>query len=226
MALLSVVIATLDEEAFLKERLAELRRQAPEAELVVSDGGSTDGTLQEARQGADILVKCARPGRALQFDQGARAASGKVVLFLHADTRLSEGWPAALHEAFASLPPPAAAAFRLSFDDPSPVYRVLERAAGLRQRATGVPHGDQGIAVRRDAYLDCGGFPPVPLMEEYELMRRLRGHGGILSLPLPAVTSPRRYKKKGAARNAVRNNVLIALWYLGIPPTRLATWYR
>lgn len=226
MGVLSVVICVLDEGPLLRECLAELRRQAPEAELVVADGGSADDTLHAAREGADVLVRCPRPGRALQLDQGARAAGGKVLLFLHADTRLPDGWPAVLLDAFSALPPPCAGAFRLAFDDPAPLFRVLERAAGLRQRLTGVPHGDQGIAVLREAYLACGGFPPVPLMEEYELMRRLRGAGRVVELDAAARTSARRYRRKGALANALRNNALIALWYLGVPPKRLAGWYR
>lgn len=219
--LLSVVIPTLDEEGVLPSLLETLKRQAPDAELVVSDGGSLDGTQAAARAGAHILVKCSKPGRAFQMDQGLRASSGAIVVFLHADTTLPDGWPTILADAFAGLPTPAASSFRLSFDSKRPIYRLLERTAALRQTLTGVPHGDQGIAVHREAYLACGGFPCVPLMEEYELYLRLRPQGRFLDLAASAVTSVRRYEKTGPLRRALRNSTLIARWYLGTPPSKL-----
>lgn len=188
------------------------------------DGGSTDATLAAARAGAHVLVKSPRPGRGYQLDLGLRAASGKLVLFLHADTRLPDGWPAALTDAFAALPAPAWTAFRLAFDDPRPAFRLIERAAALRQAVTGVPHGDQGIAVLREAALAAGGVPHVPLFEEYELARRLRGQGRFAPLPLAAVTSARRYARP--LRTALRNTGLVALWHLGLKPERLARLYR
>lgn len=226
MPLLSVVLPVYNEAALLPGALAALKSQAPEAELVVVDGGSDDGTSAAARAGAHVLVKSPRRGRGFQMDLGLRAAAGRVVLFLHADTRLPDGWPAALTDAFASLPTPAWAAFRLAFDDPSPAFRLIERGAAWRQALTGVPHGDQGIAVLRDAALAAGGVPHVPLMEEYELARRLRGQGGFAPLDAAAVTSPRRYGRLGPVPTALRNSALVALWHLGVPPARLARLYR
>ena len=224
--MISVVLPVLNEEAALPGALAALKAQAPDAELVVVDGGSTDGTLSEARKGAHVLVKSPRPGRGLQMDLGLRAASGRLVLFLHADTRLPEGWDALVLDAFAALPTPAWAAFRLAFDDPRPAFRLIERGAALRQALTRVPHGDQGIAVHRDAALAAGGIPHVPLMEEYELARRLRGQGRFVALPAAATTSPRRYERLGPLRTAARNSALVALWHLGMAPKRLARLYR
>ncbi|MBI5594657.1 MAG: TIGR04283 family arsenosugar biosynthesis glycosyltransferase [Elusimicrobia bacterium] len=224
--MLSVVIPTLDEPETLARTLTLLKEQAPEAELVVSDGGSGGLTLSAARAAAHVLVRCRRKGRAFQMDEGLKASSGKVVVFLHADTRLPDGWPAMLLQAFSSLPSPAAVSFSLRFDSAQPVFRWLERGAAWRQRLTGVPHGDQGIAVLRTAYLACGGFPDVPLMEEYELARRIRPQGRLVCLPQQAITSPRRYQTSGAIKGALRNNALIALWHLGVPPARLTRWYR
>ncbi|MDE2291950.1 MAG: TIGR04283 family arsenosugar biosynthesis glycosyltransferase [Elusimicrobia bacterium] len=226
MADLSVVLPTLDEGPLLPAALAALKGQAPEAEFVVADGGSKDATLAAARAGAHVLVRCRKAGRAFQLDQGARAASGRVLVFLHADTRLQDGWPAALADAFAALPTPAAASFRLRFDSPRPVFRLLERAADWRQAVTGVPQGDQGLAVLKDAYLASGGFPDVPLMEEYELALRLREQGRFARVPLDAVTSARRHLARGPLRTALRNSALVALWHLGASPARLARWYR
>ena len=224
--MLSVVIPTLNEPDALEACLTRLKGQAPGAELVVSDGGSDGRTLSAARAGAHILVRCRKRGRAFQMDEGLKASSGKIVLFLHADTLLPDGWPDLLIEAFSSLPSPAAVSFSLRFDSPDPVFRYIEKGAAWRQRVTGVPHGDQGIAVLRTAYLACGGFPDVPLMEEYELARRISPQGRLVNLPQAAVTSARRYQAFGPIRGVLRNNALIALWHLGVPPARLARWYR
>lgn len=224
--LISVVLPVLNEAALLPDALAALKASAPEAELVVVDGGSQDGTQDAARAAAHVLVKSPRRGRGYQMDLGLRAAAGRVVVFLHADTRLPDGWPALVADAFSALPTPAWAAFRLAFDDPRPAFRLLERAAALRQRLTGVPHGDQGLAVDREAALAAGGVPHVPLMEEYELARRLRGQGRFVSLPAAALTSPRRYGRLGPWPTAARNSALVALWHLGVPPARLEKLYR
>lgn len=224
--MISVVLPVYNEAALLPAALAALKAQAPEAELVVVDGGSDDGTQAAARAAAHILVKSPRPGRGFQMDLGLRAAAGRIVVFLHADTRLPDGWPALVRDAFSALPTPAWAAFRLAFDDPRPAFRILERAAALRQAVTGVPHGDQGIAVSRDAALAAGGVPHVPLMEEYELARRLRGQGKFAALPAAATTSVRRYERRGPLATALRNSALVALWHLGVPPARLVDWYR
>lgn len=224
MTLVSVVLPVLDEAALLPGALAALKEAAPDAELVVVDGGSSDGTQAAARAAAHVLVKSPRPGRGFQMDLGLRAASGRIVLFLHADTRLPDGWPGALTSAFCALPSPVWGAFRLAFDDPRPAFRLLERGAALRQALTGVPHGDQGIAVDREAALAAGGIPHVPLMEEYELSRRLGGR--CVALPGDALTSARRYERLGPLKTAARNTALVALWHLGVPPGRLARLYR
>lgn len=222
----SVVLPVLNEAALLPGALTALKEAAPDAELVVVDGGSSDGTQAAAREAAHVLVKSPRPGRGFQMDLGLRAASGRIVLFVHADTRLPAGWPETVASAFCALPTPAWGAFRLAFDDPRPAFRLLERGAALRQALTGVPHGDQGIAVLREAALTAGGVPHVPLMEEYEFARRLRSQGGCVALPGEALTSVRRYGRLGPLRTGARNTALVALWHLGVSPGRLARLYR
>lgn len=226
LGVISVVLPVLNEEAALPGALAALKEAAPDAELVVVDGGSSDGTQAAARTAAHVLVKSPRAGRGFQMDLGLRAASGRLVLFAHADTRLPAGWPETLADAFCAMPTPAWAAFRLAFDDPRPAFRLLERGAALRQSLTGVPHGDQGIAVLREAALAAGGVPHVPLMEEYELARRLRSQGSCVALPGEALTSVRRYERLGPLKTGARNTALVALWHLGVPPERLARLYR
>lgn len=226
MPRLSVVLPVLNEASLLPAALAALTEQAPDAELVVVDGGSDDGTQAAARAAAHVLVKSPRAGRGFQMDLGLRAARGRVVLFLHPDTRLPAGWPALVSDAFAALPTPAWAAFRLAFDDPGPAFRLIERGAAWRQALTGVPHADQGIAVDREAALAAGGVPHVPLMEEYELARRMRGQGRFVPIPAAAITSPRRYGRLGPLGTAARNSALVALWHLGVSPSRIEKLYR
>lgn len=225
---ISIVIPTLNEERFLPHLLKQVvHDDGREDEVIVADGGSTDRTLEIARAKADQVVECRLRGRARQLHQGALAASGEILLFLHADTMLPLGWREQIVAAWATFSKaPAAATFRLSFGARTPFYRFLAAAANWRTARTGVPHGDQGIAVRRDIYFETGGFPPVPLMEEYALMEHLSERGRLQILPGAVMTSARRYERNGALFNAARNTCLIALYYAGVPPERLARMYR
>ena len=223
----SVVIPTLNEEAELPLALARLRRAGRPGgvEIVVADGGSTDRTLVAARAGAHKVVKSSA-GRAVQMHAGALAAAGDIILFLHADTRLPPDWLGALSAAWASDPRPGATAFRLGFDSDEPIYRLISSLGNWRSRQTGVPHGDQGIACRREDYLLVGGFPPVALMEEYYLLPKLSRLGALVFIDAPVRTSVRRYERNGPFLNALRNASLIALFKAGVPPEVLGGLYR
>lgn len=157
---------------------------------------------------------------------GAQAASGDLLIFLHADTRLPDDWYEQLEGAWSSPRKPAATAFRLGFDDNRPFYRFLARAANARTRLTGVPQGDQAIAIERKVYFHAGGFPDVPLMEEYLLIDRLARLGRVELLAGAVATSVRRYEKTGPFFNALRNGAIVSLFYLGVPPRTLARLYR
>jgi rSAM/selenodomain-associated transferase 2 len=230
---LSVILPVLNEASRLEAAVARLRRSAPEAEVVVVDGGSSDGTAEAARRVADRFAAAPAPGRAAQMDLGARAASGDVFVFLHADTRLPDGWPETLRRECPSFfglagegpGPLAAAAFRLAFDSDGWRYRLIAFAARCRERLTGVPHGDQALAVPRAVYFAAGGFPETPLMEEYLFVPRLRRLGEVRVLSQSAVTSRRRYEKTGPLRRALKNSCLVLLHYLGVAPRTLARWY-
>jgi rSAM/selenodomain-associated transferase 2 len=223
----SVIVPTLNEAARLETTLRSLRSNAAghAVQIVVVDGGSSDATLEIARAAADVVLQTA-PGRGAQMHQGALAATGDVLLFLHADTQLPSNWPAVLTAAYRRSPAPVATAFRLRFDNDSWIYRVLEFGAHLRNLATGIAHGDQALSVNRGVYLNAGGFPSVPLMEEYFLGRALRTHGRTWILNATVMTSARRYEENGPLRNVFRNQILIFLLYLGVPVERLARFYQ
>jgi rSAM/selenodomain-associated transferase 2 len=224
----SVIIPTVNERRHLEEVVARLRLTAGlgDVEVIVADGGSTDGTAEVARRVADKLVESPARGRAVQMHQGALAATGDLLLFLHADTRLPGGWLGALLDVWSSKPRPGATAYRLDFDSPKAVYRLIATLGHWRSRKTGVPHGDQAIACRREDYLKVGGFPPVTLMEEYFLLPKLARLGPVKIMEEAVQTSARRYERNGPVFNALRNVAIIALFKAGVPPERLKELYR
>lgn len=220
----SVVVCCVDEEALLPSCLEAARLGLRGGdELIVVDGGSADRSRELAAEAGAAVLRAPR-GRAAQLDAGARAACGEVLLFLHADTLLPAGWRAAVERAFEEGA--VAAGFRLRLGAEGARLRLLEACAELRERLTGVPQGDQALCARRADYLAVGGFPPVPLMEEYELVRRLKSRGPVARLEERVFTSPRRHLRRGPLAQGLRNNLIIALYYLGVPPARLAGLYR
>jgi rSAM/selenodomain-associated transferase 2 len=214
--MLSVIIPTLDAEAFLPECLGRLSQ---EDEIIVVDGGSRDRTAAIAEAaGARLIV--GPKGRGIQLRTGARAASGDWLLFLHADTRLQPGWRQAVGAHIARTGKPACFRFRL--DDPAWQARLIERGTALRARLLGLPYGDQGLLVSRVHYGNAGGYREMPLMEDVDLVRRL---GGVRILPVDAVTSAVRWRRGGWFRRSGRNLALLALYRLGVSPERLARRY-
>lgn len=224
-ARLAVVIPTLNEAAVLPGLLDDLAGLSLPHRVVVVDGGSTDRTPETARaRGARIVPSS--PGRARQLRRGADATEAPWLLFLHADTRLPERARRELERWLPLAPARRAAVFRFALAGDRWYWRLLEMGQRLRQRLFGLPYGDQGLVVSREAYEDAGGYPEIPIMEDVELVRRLRRRGEVVTLPAPLVSSPRRYRREGSVYGWLRNSVLIALHLAGVPPDRLARWYR
>lgn len=217
---LSAVIPTLNAAASLPGTVAALGGAA--AEVIVADGGSSDGTPEVAR-GLGAIVIGAPRGRGSQIAAGVAAARGPWLLLLHADTRLAPGWA---EEAAAAMRDPGRAwFFRFALDDRTPAARRLERVVAWRCRALALPYGDQGLLIRRDLLEAVGGVGPLPLMEDVDLVRRL-GRARLGALRSAAVTSAERWRREGYLRRSARNLGCLALWFLGVPPARIATLYR
>jgi rSAM/selenodomain-associated transferase 2 len=221
---LSVVIPALDEAQNLARLLPDLLGRAPGVEVVVVDGGSRDGTpaVAAATPGARLLRS--PRGRARQMNAGARAASGQVLLFLHADTRPPAGFDAALREALVD-PAVVGGRFDVSFDNPRPAFRVIAALMNARSRWTGIATGDQAIFLRRTAFEALGGYPEIPLMEDVELSRRLKRLGRLAPLRLRVTTAARKWEREGVARTILLMWALRFLHWCGVPAARLHRWY-
>jgi GT2 family glycosyltransferase len=159
------------------------------------------------------------------MNAAAAAATGEILLFLHADTSLPGGWAEAVR-ALLRDPGAAIGAFAFATDSPLRSLRVIERLANWRGRRLGVVFGDQALFTRRSDFAAAGGFPAQPLMEDWELVRRMRRRGRVVVLPQAAVTSARRWHARGPWRNSLRNALITAAYAAGVAPARLARWYR
>jgi rSAM/selenodomain-associated transferase 2 len=216
--LLSVVIPALNAAETLAACLASV---AEANERIVVDGGSSDGTASIAEAEGVRLLRTER-GRGTQLAAGADRVGGDWLLFLHADTRLAPGWREAVDRHIAACPE-RAACFRFRLDDDAWQARLLERAVALRVRFLGLPYGDQGLLVPRRLYEVAGGYRPLPLMEDVDLVRRI---GRIVPLPADAITSAKRWRRDGWLRRSARNLFCLALYGAGMSPARIAPFYR
>lgn len=219
---LSVIIPALNEAGTIQRAIESSLALSPH-EVIVADGGSTDDTIDAARKLGCHVIECPR-GRALQQNTGAAAASGDVLLFLHADSWIV---PEAREQMEKTLRSPdiPGGAFHHRIDTDGMMFRLVEVGDSLRVCCTRIAYGDQGIFLRRIVFERLGGFPDVRLLEDVRLMRALRDHGRLALLPGPLHVSARRWKKHGAIRQTMRNWFLLAAEQLGVHPDRLADLY-
>jgi rSAM/selenodomain-associated transferase 2 len=222
MRALSLIVPTLDEEQTLAATLATAR-QSGMREIIVVDGGSSDGTMRVAHALADRVVTAAR-GRAHQMNAGAALAGGDVLLFLHADTHLPPGYLTAVARALVD-PAVVGGRFDVRLDAEGLIYRAIERLINLRSRLTGVATGDQALFVRRDVFVRLGGFPLLPLMEDVAFCRALKRVGPLACLRERVTTSARRWQRRGVLRTVLLMWTLRAAYYAGVAPERLARAY-
>lgn len=227
-ASLTVVVPTLNEELRIGSCLRSIGTGSA-VEVVVSDGGSTDATLEIAcSTRPDAVVVCGSPGRGGQLNRGAAAASAERLLFVHADCVLPVGWFEAVMSALDDERC-VLATFKLRTEPadgrrPGAWRRFWLSLFDLRSRGWGLPYGDQGFSLRREVFDSLGGFPDIPLMEDFALARNCRRHGHIRRLPQAMRTTARRFE-----RDPIRSRLVLAafptLFRLGVPPATLARWY-
>lgn len=218
----SVIISALNEGERIVASIGSARRGNPE-QIIVVDGGSTDGTEQLAR-GAGATVIGAEPGRARQMNAGAARATGHALLFLHADTLLPPGYVHAVSQTLGA-PGVAAGAFRLGIEGAFPGRRLVEWGIHFRSRRLQRPYGDQAIFLRRAIFEELGGFANQPFLEDVEFIRRLRRLGRIVVVPQTVRTSGRRWQQLGALRTTLTNQFILTAYALGVSPEALARFY-
>jgi rSAM/selenodomain-associated transferase 2 len=219
---LSIILPVLNEAPTLRARLEALRAQTDNAEIIVVDGGSEDASFAAAIGCADQVL-CAQRGRGAQLDAGARAASGELLLFLHADTRLPVDAVATILNALAQGA--HWGRFDVRIEGRSWLLPVVARLMNGRSRLTGIATGDQAMFMTRNAYEQAGGFAPLPLMEDIDLSARLKRLGRPACLRARVVTSGRRWDENGALRTIILMWRLRLLFWLGIPAQELVRLY-
>lgn len=226
----SVIIPTLNEESCLGETLTLLQLQRP-LEVLVVDGGSSDGTCRLVEAAAEVatpptsvrLLHGPR-GRALQMNFGAAHASGDILVFLHADCSLEDGALEAAEQLLQQRHV-SAGCFRMKVRAHGLLYRSIDWCASARVRLSGLAYGDQGLFVRRVCFERLGGFPPLRLMEDLFFSRTLKKNGRVVVAPRRIFVSPRRWNHVGVLRQTLRNWTLTALAAAGVHPDRLAEFY-
>ncbi len=219
---LSVVVPTLNEEHVLAATL-QRARQPGVRELIVADGGSTDATRAVAAQFADVVLSAPR-GRAAQMNAGAERASGDILLFLHADTLLPDGF-APLVIAACTRPGVIGGRFDVDLQPSSPLIKLTAVLMNWRSRLTHITTGDQAMFIARDAFARLGGYARIPLMEDIDLSRRMKRVGRIACLRQQVTSSSRRWQENGALRTILLMWSLRALYFFGVSPDRLQRLY-
>ncbi len=216
---ISIIIPTLNEERVIGETLCGLDG-SDIAEIIVVDGGSEDATVEIAMAaGTRVLRERANRGR--QQNAGAAHASGDILLFLHADTSLPRGFECQVRETLSGVRV-CAGAFRFGTDQGGWRMRVVEWMVDLRSRLIELPYGDQAIFLRTETFRGLGGFAEIPLMEDLDLVRRLKRVGRVALADGTAVTSARRWKQEGFLRLTWTHQLCILGYYLGVRLDRLA----
>lgn len=223
---ISVVVPVLNERVALPRTLEALERCRGIDELIVVDGGSTDGTLEWLQSQTGILLVSSPRGKGIQLNGGAAKAGGDLILFLHADCALEQ---IALDQLRAAMSDAqfAGGGFCIRFAESRPrSLRLVAAGINLRARARRTATGDQGIFVRKKVFDAIGGAPEWPLFEDVELVRRIKTAGKFAILRTPLTISARRYIEHGVFRTAVLIYTLRFAYWLGVSPQRLKLWFR
>jgi rSAM/selenodomain-associated transferase 2 len=221
----SLIIPSWNDADNLAALLPSLRKIDNPPEIVVVDATQDRQSEQITVAAGAIFISSSNANRGEQLNRGARAATGDVLIFHHADTQLHAAHLARLEAALEEAPEVIGGAFYRKFDRRHPHLDFLERAARFLNQHGGTFYGDQSVFVRREIFFGLGGFATIPLMEDVEFSRRLRGAGKTIMLDPPLESSARRHLQKGPWRTTIQNGFLILLYKLGVSPHRLHRWY-
>ncbi|BAY27647.1 glycosyl transferase family protein [Calothrix sp. NIES-2100] len=222
-AKISIIIPALNEAANIEDVIITTQNST-NTEIILVDGGSQDDTVAIA-QLLGVKVISSSPGRAVQMNAGAVVASGEILLFLHADTRLPAGFEVMIRTAL-QQPGTVAGAFNLRIDASGWGMRLVELGVKVRSHFWQMPYGDQAIFITKDIFQQIGNFPELPIMEDFELIRRLKCIGKIAIIQESVITSARRWLRKGILQTTLINQIVIIAYLLGISPQRIRRWYR
>ncbi len=220
---LSVIIPTLNEEMNIEKTINRARSGA-DVEIIVVDGGSSDSTTSKVKALGCVMLQTG-PGRAAQMNTGAEAATGDILLFLHADTFLPDNFAETVYKTI-QKDGVAAGAFQLTIDSDRISARIITWFANWRSRLFQLPYGDQALFLSRYHFIKAGTFPEIALLEDFELIRKLRRQGKIITLPIAVSTSDRRWSRLGFWRATLLNQIIVIAYLLGVPADALANWYR
>jgi rSAM/selenodomain-associated transferase 2 len=223
----SIILPVLNEAGNINGVIDHLRtlNRHYQTEIIVVDGDPEGSTIRAIQDG-EVRTLISERGRARQMNHGASAATGDILLFLHADTRLPENALAYLVSEMRDRRY-VAGAFDLGFDTKRMIFGIAEIYVFLRTRLTRVPFGDQAIFMRKEYFSRVNGYRDIPIMEDVELMKRIKKNGDrIVIIPQKVMTSPRRYEQEGILYCTLRNWMVQLLYALGASPELLVKWYR
>lgn len=220
---ISIIIPVLNEARVIKQTLEQLT-QYSEIEIIVVDGGSQDETVAIAQQTVKVITVMGK-GRAGQMNAGANLAQSDILLFLHGDTQLPPNFIALVTQTL-DQHQTIAGAFELAIDGSSRSLRWIEMLVKMRSRIFSLPYGDQGIFISKQAFIEAGGFNDLPIMEDFEFIRRIKRRGRIAIAPAAVITSDRRWQKLGVWQTTLINQMMLVGYFLGISPTKLSQFYR
>ncbi len=234
--MISIVIPTLNESVYLADTLQSIFDAISNPiQIIVVDGGSVDNTVEIATKFGVQVMLCGN-GRSYQMNAGAAVAIGDILMFLHGDTLVPIGFDRWVEECI-NLPKSPfpkerkqeqsiAGAFNLKINSDRSGLRWVEWGVKLRSKLFNLPYGDQALFLKTSTFHELGGFPTLPIMEDFVFVRSLLKHGKITIVPAAVTTSARRWEQQGIFRTTIINQIMILGYYLGISPDRLKQWYR
>ena len=220
---ISIIIPVYNEQKHILETIVTAQKST-NSEIILVDAGSEDSTCDIAL-GTGVKVIASDRGRAVQMNTGAAVASGDILLFLHADTLLPSRFDDIVRETL-QKPGVVAGAFQLKISGKPWGLRLVEWGVDMRSKYFQLPYGDQAIFFKSEIFNQINGFPELPIMEDFELVRRLKNIGRIAIIPESVLTSGRRWLSRGILRTTLINQIIIIGYFLGVSPQRLANWYR